>query len=992
MKAEENEIIKIKNATALTMEEWQETLALNNGYRLDGVIARQVVVDATLMNPIEERQTMHRYERLKVDNLSDITINSGLEGSQLMQSAGQAQRRLEQWAERLFGEGFLENKTQYWQVDRQSATSGEVELLRKRQQEMKDSIGELEKLSRKRYEDMSEEEKDRYRELGNEIVSVRDGELGRHIGFAPVLREEADPNGKKQEAVEQAGSGQMGLIMLDFQWNSLRARQGMAELSKAGYDKRLWDDRDSSFKAPTLREAMNIAMSIVGNATGQVWLDYLDDALFATLDIGGGYKSAAEVGMELAKTGISAVAGAGIGAVGDKFGNMASNAMAGAGKFANVAVQAGISMGTNYVTSAANNAINSFYIGQDGKLAFDTDTFTKSLYSAGTISSMVGSGVTSGFNAGINTKLVSMGDQGAAIQKFYGSAINLGVSAASKASEYAVYSAYALSQGRTLSDAYDDMGGLTFNVASIGVLTDMLASREARNNATGQAGNSAAGQANATGQAGELVTITRRPRGGTGLLEINIGTKGITGKIGTNGIDLAGSLYTLGKRMKDKGSLENYAKRDGTSQEEAEAAYWSYVYGDWTQENTAARIAGGIDELNVVDKMQEGALAQTIQNTKGTGRLITITSTGDNHLNAVQLGHEAYRDGIKGTLWGQQIETYNAVAGHAGMAARMTGYGRKFGGLLGAEVQAYRQGDMAALMIDSVKNYDTSADYWRIIADDTGKIVEVKDDGDNSILTLVDEDGNIKSVTLNNGTSLSEQIAALSKTNQTKSDINGIMVDSGLDFDKNKGWYAKTADGQYKVGQNVPVFQEMYRTIKFNFTEDGELLNIRDISMFQEEIENSLGLPHTACAIASIIVLTDTFLLENYGIGARDSEQMIEILKSYATSAFVTTGDDAGFVKNLTALSAFYAQGLGMDDYLIFDDTYTSDKPNGYYIEKAYKLDDLGKRISSKTHFMTKTLFGYYDPDKGTNNRWWETDTTSESVYRFATPKSLRIK
>ena len=101
---------------------------------------------------------------------------------------------------------------------------------------------------------------------------------------------------------------------------------------------------------------------------------------------------------------------------------------------------------------------------------------------------MVGSGVTSGFNAGINTKLVSMGDQGAAIQKFYGSAINLGVSAASKASEYAVYSAYALSQGRTLSDAYDDMGGLTFNVASIGVLTDMLASREVRNNATGQAG------------------------------------------------------------------------------------------------------------------------------------------------------------------------------------------------------------------------------------------------------------------------------------------------------------------------------------------------------------------------------------------------------------------------------------------------------------------------------------------------------------------------
>lgn len=39
---------------------------------------------------------------------------------------------------------------------------------------------------------------------------------------------------------------------------------------------------------------------------------------------------------------------------------------------------------------------------------------------------------------------------------------------------------------------------------------------------------------------------------------------------------------------------------------------------------------------------------------------------------------------------------------------------------------------------------------------------------------------------------------------------------------------------------------------------------------------------------------------------------------------------------------------------------------------------------------MANTLFGYYDPDKGSNTRWWETDETSESVYRFATPKSSR--
>ena len=73
------------------------------------------------------------------------------------------------------------------------------------------------------------------------------------------------------------------------------------------------------------------------------------------------------------------------------------------------------------------------------------------------------------------------------------------------------------------------------------------------------------------------------------------------------------------------------------------------------------------------------------------------------------------------------------------------------------------------------------------------------------------------------------------------------------------------------------------------------------------------------------------------------------------------------------------------------DDTYTSDKPNGYYIEKAFFKDKTGINYN-RTHFMTNTLFGYYDPDKGTNTRWWETDETSESVYRFATPKSSRIK
>ena len=48
---------------------------------------------------------------------------------------------------------------------------------------------------------------------------------------------------------------------------------------------------------------INIFCGIVGTATGQSWwLGYADDLLFAAMDVGCGYKSASEVGLELAKT------------------------------------------------------------------------------------------------------------------------------------------------------------------------------------------------------------------------------------------------------------------------------------------------------------------------------------------------------------------------------------------------------------------------------------------------------------------------------------------------------------------------------------------------------------------------------------------------------------------------------------------------------------------------------------------------------------------
>jgi hypothetical protein len=100
-----------------------------------------------------------------------------------------------------------------------------------------------------------------------------------------------------------------------------------------------------------------------------------------------------------------------MGAASNALGDIAGNALQGASKFTNFAAQAGISMTTNYVTSVANSAVQSLYIGENG-LAFNSKNFTKSLYSADTISCALGAGITGGMGAlnlrdGNNIKLNS---------------------------------------------------------------------------------------------------------------------------------------------------------------------------------------------------------------------------------------------------------------------------------------------------------------------------------------------------------------------------------------------------------------------------------------------------------------------------------------------------------------------------------------------------------------------------------------------------------
>ena len=286
--------------------------------------------------------------------------------------------------------------------------------------------------------------------------------------------------------------------------------------------------------------------------------------------------------------------------------------------------------------------------------------------------------------------------------------------------------------------------------------------------------------------------------GGTGLLEMNIGRNGISMQLGMNGIDVGGALYDLGKRSYDRSMLQRYEREHG--KDKGEAAYSAYVYGDWTQEHTAARLASGKDELYFTKGKEY--TAKTSNNGKG-GRRIEITDSKDRRLNAIQLGHEAYRDGRVGGNNAQ--ETIAAVLGHTGMAVRMEADGKRVAGsdLLRAEMEAYKRGDMDALLMNALTNYDSTDDYWKLthggqlvndgqgwLKDENGKYINI--DGtrtDEPIEGKTLGARGIETGLLNllGGTSGKAYTAF---TPEEKAVAQQLMNKAGMQMDKNGYWYA----------------------------------------------------------------------------------------------------------------------------------------------------------------------------------------------------------
>ncbi|MDD7275068.1 MAG: hypothetical protein PUH08_05285, partial [Treponema sp.] len=596
-----------------SMVDWQQYLARDAGYTVDGSIRRTIVVDATLLNPIKETQYLPMYQQYTPNTPNLRKVEATSSEAALLQ-LGLAQKELELWGQSILG---------------------------------------------------------------------ADGLLEQHLGTAPTTVENPDATGSKSAAFKDMGSGQMGAILVEYYWNNIQARRGMAELSKPGHDKRLFDDRGLPFTAPTLREVTEIVMNIVGNVTGQVWLGYLDDALFASMDLAGGYKSADEIGKELAIKVTSAAIGAGTSWVGDSISNISNTA----GKIASTV---GLNLTSSSLSTLSTQTLQSINFSKikTGDF-FSTEMFTTQMGSWNTWKGVVAGATSTGVSLVSNNLLNSLnmkhvsGFNSQQIQSM--EAMNGFVgSLAETAVEYAI-------AGQTTVNL--------LNLADIGQMfgIESLMKKDEAGNLTGEYHRS-------------------------GLVELRLGgDEGVRLAVGTVGTDMgigvvSSALDGLGNHIIN-GRIQGYVSKSGLNIGDSLRSQWGF--GDDVATEQLSSILGGSTVLDVGGI--EG-VAQTVLNEQGQ-RVVSLSGYREGMSAEEQLAlglvlqHEAHRNGIISTASRQSAETLAATTAHTQMALRMLDDGKavQMTENLDMDITAYQLsqhlGDDTIFSDYVAGNYDSSADY-----------------------------------------------------------------------------------------------------------------------------------------------------------------------------------------------------------------------------------------------------------------------------------------
>ena len=229
---------------------------------------------------------------------------------------------------------------------------------------------------------------------------------------------------------------------------------------------------------------------------------------------------------------------------------------------------------------------------------------------------------------------------------------------------------------------------------------------------------------------------------------------GIKNRLGTGGTDVSmGTLLSAISGIKNLGMNEKIKKaaQENNMAQSATALRMLYGFGD----DKGLELLD--DVLNKKVSLAAGSGPENAQTVLENGkRTVYLNSykkdmTREEQLKlGITLGHEAYRDGVKGSIENQMAETFSAVAGHTAMIKRVQNdslYSSVMTGIIESDMNlkndvtrfdyALKNNDWSSFGEYVLGNYDYSADYWKVNLDGT---IE-KTDEKAFFREYIDEDG-----------------------------------------------------------------------------------------------------------------------------------------------------------------------------------------------------------------------------------------------------------
>ena len=554
-----------------------------------------------------------------------------------------------------------------------------------------------------------------------------------HVGYQPVM---------DGENIKEAGYGQLGIIMGQFMRNEGRMNRGHVALMTPAYRKPMWDDdadndgkSDGIIAAPSLATVVDIAANIV----------------IAAVLPGGAGNMLLAAALNLVDDFIFATAdvATGYASVEDSFGALGKKALSSM-------VSAGISIGGSALDGVMGVA------GTFGEVASDIGIKATQMVTTNAANSII----YNGFN-GDKLLEATFGTQ--ALRSY---AVSLTNTAVSSTMETAITGNVGdkLNNARALSSL---TGGVTAAALEYGL--------------TGSTRLNVLNMADLTG--GKLHG---------GLLELKIGGE-------------RSSLLNVGQG--GLGVNAHALKKAAAGFDVYKTAVGIHRRGFRGDEAVAMRMLSSMenDETNLLfDNLMSGkaalarrgsleARAETQVGADGRKTIILgKEASGEGRFGlGLTLVHEAFRDGEIGDADQQSKETQRAVLGHVDAAQQvMNGYGKRaVGAAQRQEIEIIRTlqylgaDDAVAEYVGG--KYDSSADYWKAVMDEKGKITLHNDGRGDVYLQLEGSDKEIKIGSFDSKDGKLEHLAGLFGNDVSPSDILQMMLaqsfDSGMDGSKYHG-------------------------------------------------------------------------------------------------------------------------------------------------------------------------------------------------------------